>query len=208
MKYYLFDPTGNITALIADDTPADVIMKKHPECEQAGYIEYRDGSDICLRMAGGEFCGNATMCAAFLTGKKNVKVLAEGTGIVNAQVSGDEVRVEMPRPLEITEKNGYPMVRFKGIDHVIIEDDLDPGLIRQWCEGEAIGFMYLKGTELKPLVYVKGADTLFWENSCGSGTCAVGEWLDKPVEIRNPAGILKYENGCLIGHVKLIKAFL
>ena len=30
---------------------------------------------------------------------------------------------------------------------------------------------------MKPLVYVPEANTLFWENSCGSGTAAVGAYL-------------------------------
>ena len=45
IKYCIFDPTGNITALvespvIIDRQPgvADGIMKKHPEVEQVGFI--------------------------------------------------------------------------------------------------------------------------------------------------------------------------
>ena len=209
MKYYLLDPTGNITALVTDDTPAEEIFKKEPDCEQVGYIEYRDGCDIYLRMAGGEFCGNATMCAAYLTGKKEADVFVEGTGHVKVKTDGNTGSVLMPKPYEITALNGYPMVRFKGMDHIIIEDrELDESLIKEWCIGEAMGFMYLKGNELKPLVYVRDIDTLFYENSCASGTCAIGEYKGKPVELKEPAGKLKYENGYLTGSVRLIQAFL
>ena len=93
IKYSILDPTGNITALVETETEisrqpeiAAEIMKQHPEVEQVGFVRYenhqqRSGSDSdnqtisssdCraldgeLRMAGGEFCGNATMSAAAL----------------------------------------------------------------------------------------------------------------------------------------------
>ena len=204
MKYYLFNPTGNITALIEDGNASE-IMKMEPNCEQAGYIGKKAGADISLSMAGGEFCGNATMCAAYLTGKTDVKVHVEGTGIVNVRINGNTGEVEMPEVREITTLNGYPLVRFKGIDHVIIEDDLDSSLIEKWCIGEAMGFMYLNGNNLKPLVYVKSIQTLFYENSCASGTAAVGEYLKRKVSLNNPAGVLEYDKGILKGSVELIK---
>ena len=207
MKYYLFNPTENITVLCDEYIDANDIMNKEPTCEQVGYISFRDDCDIYLKMAGGEFCGNATMCAAFLTGKKNVKVFVEGTGLVDVKIDKDKGFVSMPRPYATVYKEGYPIVRFKGIDHVIIEDEsLNPSKIKQWCEGEAMGFMYLNGNNLKPLVYVKSIDTLFWENSCGSGTSAVGEYRGRRTELIQPCGkVMCYENGILEGHVELIK---
>ena len=45
MKYSIFDPTGNITALVEDavedslqPSAAAEIMKKHPEVEQVGFV--------------------------------------------------------------------------------------------------------------------------------------------------------------------------
>ena len=205
MRYYLLNPTGNITALIEGDCSADEIMKKEPACEQAGYVFPKEGCDIALRMAGGEFCGNATMSAAFLTGRDEAEVFVEGTGTVRVVRSGDRYSVKMPEPLEITEFKGLPLVRFKGIDHLIIEGELDSSLIKEYCRGEALGFMYLKGDELKPLVYVKSIDTLFWENSCASGTAAVGEWKGEAIRLREPGGVLEYSGGWLTGTVELIK---
>ena len=78
LKYYIFDPTGNITALVesgvaaADQSAvASRIMERHPDVEQVGFITYADDAaaadvPVSLRMAGGEFCGNATMCTAAL----------------------------------------------------------------------------------------------------------------------------------------------
>lgn len=71
LEYCIMDPTGNITALVESSAEvsrqpfiADLIMQKHPEVEQVGFVEF--GEQVKLRMAGGEFCGNASMCAAAL----------------------------------------------------------------------------------------------------------------------------------------------
>lgn len=65
IRYQIFDPSGNITALVQGDgyTPEeritinDAIMAKHAEVEQVGFLS--DGTPA-MTMAGGEFCGNAT----------------------------------------------------------------------------------------------------------------------------------------------------
>jgi len=80
----ILNPGGNITALIKGTNRPfderklinDKIMTKFSEIEQVGFIDY---SPTRLVMAGGEFCGNATRCAAFLTlkgkpGKTDVSV--------------------------------------------------------------------------------------------------------------------------------------
>lgn len=213
MNYWLLDPTGNITALAegpASKAAADEIMKIEPTCEQVGFIsEGIEDCAITLEMTGGEFCGNAAMCAALLAvpddGK--TKVFFKGTGPVEVLIKDGKGTVTMPRPLEITQRHGFPLVRFGGIDHMIIESapDATAENIRSWCENDALGMMFLEGDKMTPLVYVKGADTLFWESTCASGTCAVGEYLGRPVSLREPAGTLHYEDGKLTGTVKLIK---
>ena len=80
----ILNPGGNITALVkgTNRSPAerriinDKIMTEFPKVEQVGFIDY---SPTRLVMAGGEFCGNATRCAAFLalkgkSGRTNVSV--------------------------------------------------------------------------------------------------------------------------------------
>ena len=76
LHYSIWDPAGNITALVESNvlitdqpTAAAKIMSCHPEVEQVGFVRfYPEQSDTQaeLRMAGGEFCGNASMCAAAL----------------------------------------------------------------------------------------------------------------------------------------------
>lgn len=69
--YTILDPTGNITAIVESPVETSLqvevateLMSRHPEVEQVGFISYDPFPS--LRMAGGEFCGNASMCAAAL----------------------------------------------------------------------------------------------------------------------------------------------
>lgn len=86
IKITILNPGGNVTALIdgadrsLDERKIinDKIMAKFPRVEQVGFIGY---SPLRLVMAGGEFCGNATRCAAFLSLKRK-------PGRINVSVSG------------------------------------------------------------------------------------------------------------------------
>ena len=255
LKYYIFDPTGNITALVesgvaAADQPAVAsrIMERHPDVEQVGFITYADDAaaadvPVSLRMAGGEFCGNATMCtAALYMNRENML----GSAAIRVRVSGAaeplevqlrrkdavsfDAAVTMPPAVGIDELRladgmlqgsdslSLPIVRMEGIAHVIIEPDSgffglkdDPALaetlLRGWCGvlgAECLGMMFLgEGAALRPLtplVYVPGADTMFWENSCASGSAAAGIYLaaqaGTPVDVTfdEPAGRLRVES--------------
>ncbi len=229
VRYALLDPTGNTTILVETPvSPADQpriaagLMEKEPSAEQVGFLTAAEDG-VSLRMAGGEFCGNAAMSAAALL------LLDRGiaAGVFTVAVSGTEepvpvavhqqadgsVRgtVTMPRPLSAGEErlpdgSLRPVVRFGGITHVILETAPDrawaEAAARAWCadlQADALGLMFLDrdaGT-LHPLVYVPAADTLFWENSCASGTAAVGAWLlaetGGRIDLRQPGGTLTVE---------------
>ena len=255
LKYYIFDPTGNITALVesgvaAADQPAVAsrIMERHPDVEQVGFITYADDAaaadvPVSLRMAGGEFCGNATMCTAALY---MIRENMPGSAAIMVRVSDAaeplevqlrrkdavsfDAAVTMPPAVGIDELRladgmlpgsdslSLPIVRMEGIAHVIIEPDSgffglkdDPALaetlLRGWCGvlgAECLGMMFLgEGAALRrltPLVYVPGADTMFWENSCASGSAAAGIYLaaqaGTPVDVTfdEPAGRLRVES--------------
>ena len=209
VSYTLLDPTGNTTLLVETPVPAEVqpdlalrLMEREPRTEQVGFVSFpSDG--VRLRMAGGEFCGNASLSAAALCltrqGRESgtVPVSVSGTeepvtAVMEKQPDGSwKGTVTMPRPLSVA-REGFPdgqtrpVVRFPGIAHVILEEDPDPetaeALAPLWCKhlhAEALGLMFLdreKGT-LRPLVYVPAAGTLFWESSCASGTTAAGAYL-------------------------------
>ena len=209
IEYTLFDPTGNITLLAETPVPtteqpriAQQLMEHEPTAEQVGFVTHCSG-EIRLRMAGGEFCGNASLCAAALRlqregrrdGAVSVRVAgtAEPVTVRMSELSAAVWRgtVDMPRPLSVgTEElpggGRLPVVRFPGIAHVLPEDVMSPetaeSLAPVWCRSlgaDALGMLFLSPdrTTLKPLVFVPAAGTLFWEASCASGTTAAGAWL-------------------------------
>lgn len=229
-QYSIYDPTGNVTALVESDVrivdqpaAAAEIMKAHPEVEQVGFVRFPDpsesGYDAQLRMAGGEFCGNASCCTAvyyvlkhdlsFQNKSFDVKLRVSGTSdpvCVNVCPKGRDTfktSIDMPAPLSICNKrvtyNQYscdlPFVIMDGIVHVIItpnsllyelvHNSNDAQLaVQKWCNelgADALGLMFLNQDaetyHLTPLVFVPGSGTTFWENSCASGTAAVGMYL-------------------------------
>ena len=265
IRYALLDPTGNTTILAETPVPpeeqpfvAKQIMARETGAEQAGFVSpYPGGNGIALRMAGGEFCGDAAMSAAVLYALD--RGIADGTVRVGVSGTPDPVEVAvsslaegtmrgtvaMPRPLSVGEEllpggGRYPVVRFAGITHVIVivETPLLPlsplsptvplhpqpsprlpfpretaeELAKRWCAAlgsASLGLLLLglpnlsdqpgrREGSLVPLVYVPAADTLCWENSCASGTTAVGAYLaarEGPVSLslRQPGGTLRVE---------------
>ena len=210
ISYTLFDPTGNMTVLAAmPDGPAECsraagrLFAAESTAEQVGFFSEEEEGP-CLRMAGGEFCGNAAMCAAFLflsrRGRDNGSVsvrFPDVGGTVGVSVSGRDdgtacCTVEMPKPLSVGRESldgglALPVVRFPGITHVILEAGKDdvrdlPAKVAGWCSGpdaRAFGVMVYdrRADTLSPLVFVPGAGTLIWETACASGTSALGAWL-------------------------------
>jgi diaminopimelate epimerase len=99
--------------------------------------------------------------------------------------------VNMPAPGKIETRalpgaGKHPVVSFDGISHIILEEPIlkedAEVLAGEWCRAlgaDAVGLMFLDRAQdtLTPLVYVPSAGTLFWENSCASGTTAVGAYL-------------------------------
>ena len=249
IDYSLLDPTGNITILVETPVPVSVqpsvaeqLMEQEPGTEQVGFLSAGPDSDICLRMAGGEFCGNASMSSAALHdlrsglsgGTVSVRVWGTDTPVrVDVRSTGRrqwEGTVYMPRPLSVgTEyfpgEGNLPTVRFNGITHIILERTPDrtsaEANARIWCgqlRAEAVGLMfYERGAErLTPLVYVPAAGTLCWENSCASGSSAVGAYLAfasgsaQSVSLRQPGGVLTVtaapeESPRLTGTVRLLR---
>ena len=227
VRYTLLDPTGNVTVLVETPVPVALqpgvaarIMEREPDAEQVGFLSPREGG-VAMRMAGGEFCGNAAMSAAALyaldrgLSEGAVPVFVAGTPApVRVDVSalpdgGVRGIVTMPSPISVREETfpedaRHPVVRFPGICHVILEDPMErteaERLAPVWCRhlaSECVGLMLLdrSASALTPLVYVPSAGTLCWENSCASGTAAVGAYLAAQgnavsLSLREPGGSL------------------
>ena len=213
IDYSLFDPSGNVTALVQTDVDKKLyaeiskeILKIEPSAQQVGFVE--NGN---LYMSGGEFCGNASASLACLKLKnsgedpKNIKaysfeVSGAGEAVKTAvkKISENEftASVDMPIFKDIdyidfdigSDKLNLPVVKIPGIYHIIISQNLEKSLaealIKKWCNelnADALGLMFFDEQRafLKPLVYVKAVDTLYWESSCASGTAALGFYISK-----------------------------
>lgn len=212
LTYSVYDPTGNVTILVSTPVPgprqpevAAELMRREPTAEQVGFLSAGvDGCDIALRMAGGEFCGNASLCAGahcFLqTGTQKLLVRASGVPdpvpvmITPADNHGLTGRVQMPSPLSVSPVSlsfegslyAFTCVRFPGITHLVTEHPMPAGTaevaVRVWCKelkAESLGIMlyHPEDCSLTPLVWVPAAGTLYWESSCASGTTAFGAAL-------------------------------
>lgn len=226
-RYSIFDPAGNVTALVESDVPVEKqpavaaeIMKVYPEVEQVGFVLFSDrsegGYDAELRMAGGEFCGNASCCAAVLYVMNlihsepdksiDVKLRVSGTSepvfVIVEPVDRDSfsTSIHMPASVSIIENcftynqlsEKLPLVIMEGISHVIIMPESHfydlvhnpkdaEAAVQKWCNElrtDGLGLMFLNRNNdayhLTPLVFVPGSGTTFWENSCASGSAAVG----------------------------------
>ena len=261
MKYSILDPTGNITALVESPveialqpSAAEQIMRRHPEVEQVGFVRFLQdpAAAVSLRMAGGEFCGNASLCAAALYLMRCAPADAGGPAaedesrIVYLEVSGASKPV-LVRMREVPSESGrsfrgsvrmpaaegifetefsfrhfagtLPLVRMEGISHIIIlrespffglaeDPEAAEEAVRAWCLSQGcdgLGLMFLEDADgesrLRPLVYVPGSGTVYWENSCASGSAACGMYLAEkagaPVRLslREPGGVLEVESG-------------
>lgn len=153
-EYRVLDPTGNITALVTDPVPvidqprvASAVMARHAEVEQVGFLGWGHAADVdaSLRMAGGEFCGNASMCAAVLflerTGRagEGADVLLRVSGAqdpvaVHVGPAGDgrfSTSVRMPRERFVSTERlelddvaaDVPFVCLEGISHLVVRPD-------------------------------------------------------------------------------------
>lgn len=233
IEYTKISPTQNITIMVKTPVPAERqswvserLMALEPDCEQVGFIEPSQSCDAKLKMMGGEFCGNASMSLAALLARRdgmerqNLKLEVSGVDepvsvFVKAAPGGYDGVVDMPLPTEIAPhkfgKYTLPLVRFPGIAHAVITDDMPIELaktvVREWGnelnEG-AFGLMLLdrENLSLTPIVYVRDTDTVVLESSCASGTAAVGAYLaGEELTLKEPGGAMsvrtRRENGVL-----------
>ena len=221
------NPSGNRTILVESpaakkDYPfiAETLMKTEPTAEQVGFVDFADGGSYKLRMAGGEFCGNASMCAGVLAVKRGlakgeVSLSVSGaTGPVSVKVSKNKGLVTMPGKAKVSERKlsfggkeyRFPTVKLPGITHVIIPPKSFAKTLAKkaapvWCEelkAKSLGLLFVNKdfSEMTPFVYVPSPMTAVWENSCGSGSVAVAAYLSemdskkKVWSFKEPGGVI------------------
>ncbi|GIP19739.1 diaminopimelate epimerase [Paenibacillus sp. J22TS3] len=146
-------PTQNMTILVATRHPtrehaliaSKIMSYDSVYAEQVGFIEESNlgAARAALRMAGGEFCGNACMAlAAHIAAEENIKphastrVLLEVSGtdqLVSCEVKNKRdvyvCQVEMPLPKQIERKTipfaevslDLAIVRYEDFIHIVME---------------------------------------------------------------------------------------
>ena len=149
------------------------------------------------------------------TGQQTVTVRVSGAPHpleVTLRSDGQTLRaaVSMPLPLRVlplTDPSLGPvtLVEYPGISHLVLEgrapDDGDLAAARALltaldADSGCFGLLYTDSTHMRPLVYVRDTDTLIWEASCASGTCAVAaaralaQKTDLQLELFQPGGSL------------------
>lgn len=206
-NYTIYVPGGNNTALVEglNFSPEqrkkinDFIMQENPEVEQVGFVE-KNRVVRELKMAGGEFCGNATRSAAHfymngLTGeimiKVNDKFVSAGVDDYGAAWCDIPLIDDTSKMVENIEDGVYKVLMNGMVTLVILEEQASKYLLDKSCikqeamkliekfdlkYSEAVGVMFLENIEgvlkINPVVWVKAIDTLFYETACGSGTTA------------------------------------
>ena len=136
LKYYIYDMSGNVTALveandISDELKKiinDEIMKENNNVEQVGFVSK---DEFKLTMAGGEFCGNATRGSAYyyLNGKKgeiNLKVANDIVLKAGVNENG-KAWTEMPlysgKEFYRKASDGIYEIRLNGISFIILDEE-------------------------------------------------------------------------------------
>lgn len=215
------NPAGNVTIFVTSFVPVELqpavakelMSSDHVGGEQVGFVSGRR-----LRMAGGEFCGNATRSLAALwafeegtTGPAQYTVDVSGvTSPIQVTVQAEgmpgvfRADVLMLQPLGQDEVSleGYAAFRvdFGGIVHYVVEGATDEKVISAartqmgYGRWDAFGVMFLQGDRLDPYVEVNGVSGM-WENSCASGSSAVACLLQSRTpkgraSLRQPGGTL------------------
>ncbi len=252
IPFYKINPSGNMTVLFEGTHfsqeeqlffTQQAISSQHLHCEQVGFVDTAKG---ILRMAGGEFCVNATrslgLTMALQATQHNLS--HEWKGQVLTSGMQEPLTVEVKKPEIDTLRYGYdvtlhipvptlpPMqevskglvlVTLDGISHLLIDAEIYPFCAETWQESarafrQQLGIDHLPAVgciwwspivnqhsqhkvckmRMHPVVRIQHPYTECYENSCGSGTLALGLWLLKTTPqricfVQQPGGYLSLE---------------
>ncbi|MBQ9537229.1 MAG: hypothetical protein IJU79_05510 [Desulfovibrionaceae bacterium] len=214
LSYSKWDPNGNITLFLSANAVAQTdqaqvakqaLTTKGLEAEQVGFIDCHTNT---LRMAGGEFCLNATTAFAAHLQLQQSKPALQGLhlnvcgfhGAITAhthKIASKSVEVILSLHLEQTTvkqiTDSISIVELPSITHVLIHGqpptDAEALLLNlidlhhlETCP--CVGVVWWNNCPeidtyaITPLVYVRDVHTTIWEQACGSGSLALTLCLD------------------------------
>ncbi len=206
--YSKWDPCGNTTLFLHEEEkmPAELVAcalgRDQLDCEQAGYVDTRRQS---LRMAGGEFCVNATRALGALLAAHAARA-GRPTDHFTVTVSGWPGEIElfvaggapswrvtaalafMPSPSRLLEQ-GISLVRLPGISHLLVGPDAFP---KQGHVQKAQALLSKYGLLDEP-----AAGVIWWEAGASDGLRIL------PVVHVREVGTLFEETSCGSGSLAL-----
>ena len=154
------------------------------------------GADGVVEVEVDTSTGNASIA---MPAYKSARSLGDLYGYASRQI------MERISETELETLAAGTVVDLGGIVHVVLEDteasdelfEIIRDLIQDVLDPPASGVMFMKGSHMAPIVYVKDVDTIYHEGSCCSGTTAavIARTYEKPdgsyeYEIVQPAGSL------------------
>lgn len=224
LSYWIANPSGNTTALVKEGFPAKLrreaaaLLMETGEIEQVGFLCAPHAAEAAgrLEMAGGEFCGNATLSSAvwsakslMLMSRDPVELKAEcssAEGPLRCSVWNiggmDYGAVEMPLPNRIYERDfsmggrteTFAVVEMPGITHLLWPADMS-GEEERGMPGEEARAFALSG--IRDWCAELGAEAL--------GVLLCGPEFERitPLVFVPEAGTLVWEQGCGSGTAAL-----
>jgi diaminopimelate epimerase len=176
----------------------------------AAWLALRDESGLAVR----NFREKECKVAIHVSGHKGILEATLGNlGADNKCLAS----VSMPIPEQILHGEDdyfgrYSIVIFEGISHFVLwervpkDGDIEAArafLTARSVDSSSFGIMYyrLETCFMCPVVYIDAAQTLVWENSCGSGSCALAASLADQQQAGISALTLHQPGGDLTVHV-------
>ena len=226
LDIWVANPAGNITIFVKNEVMQENYLKianklleiEKYQAEQVAFAKNLAHEPFVMEMMGLEFCGNATRSFGYLAAKENnyqtpCKVVVDVSGSANnlevmVDYAKQDAIVAMSAPKDIVDikvnDQIFSMVIMEGISHVIIKQkEFDEALSNNILsyvlanyEVDALGLMFVDGSNMYPVVYVVQTDTLIHEGSCGSGSIAYAYYQfhnkdgEHTIDIKQPGGTL------------------
>lgn len=188
--------SGNVTAFVFDKTDAcdysavaGKIMRADKRIEQVAFVISTESVIPRIEMMGGEFCGNASRCFAYLVGlekgidKGTVRISCSGEDrpvFAKIDTTQNTAFLQMTSRAEKIKTDGYLGIAFNGITHYVTDEKLGiraaKKLLKELAEktkSDAVGLLVRNRKVIKPIVLVKDTGSVVAEGSCGSGALAL-----------------------------------
>ena len=198
---------GQQTALVVQEDMSNKeqisldLLKEYPDVDQVGWLSVgsRQASAGAFTMMGGELSINGCIAAGYVLGqltKQRCFSFATSclTDLIKVSIDSSVVSVSFPRSL--IKKRAKNVVCLQGIRYLLI-CGIPPTKIltteQQYLLTEmleldpAAGIIFYLDSKIVPVVAVKGTNSLYWEQACGSGSLAY--WATSGIsKIRQPSG--------------------